>query len=483
MWSPLPRTTLAAALMALAACGDAGEPPARPNVVVVVVDTLRADRTGVYGYEGGTTPALDALAAEGVVFERATAGSSWTVPSMSMLFTGRYTTENVWRVPDGEVSFPERFREAGYRTAGVVSNRLLGFVERVARPGAPRRVYDSGFERGFDHYEVYDPGHPPGAGRVAANGWYADDVVGRGTGWVERTDVADAPYLLWLHMFDPHHPRRPQDPGAAAAFRGPTDDAAYAAWLEGLPEDARARVDREDFLWIVDELAAYDAEVAGVDAALARLFAWLDERGEREQTVVVLTSDHGEGLWQRPLPIGEKPQEHNEVPPLYADHGLTLFDDQVHVPLVLWGPGVGAPRRVATPVSLVDVAPTLFELADLAPPDGGERLSGLSLVGDLSGRSELYAFSSRGSSLTVDGRWRLHLPANHRVERFGLGPELFDLEADPGEVAPVDDAARRDALAARLASFRELFAPAAALSEEEAALRRELLDAMGYTGQ
>jgi arylsulfatase A-like enzyme len=265
------------------------------------------------------------------------------------------------------------------------------------------------------------------------------------------------------------------------------DPAGFEAWRAALPAAVQTEVDFEDYAWVLRETAAYDAEVAGVDAALGQLFDWLDARGEADDTVVVVTADHGEGLWQRPLPVGERAQPHNRVKQLYADHGIQLFDEQVHVPLVLLGPGLGEPRRVATPVSLVDVAPTLYELADLAPPEAGERLSGLSLLGDLDARSELYAFCSRGSSLTVGGRWRLQLPADHRAAEFGLEPELFDLKADPGEVAPVtgdpEADARRASLAERLRAFRELYAPAGALSEEEAALRRELLDAMGYTGQ
>ena len=474
MGKHLPRLVLGL-LALLPSCGG-GTEPARPNVVLVVVDTLRADHMSLYGHPRATTPHLERLAEQAWVFERASAGSSWTLPSMAMLFSGRYTPDNVWRVDPTWTPFPERFHEAGYRTGAVVTNVLLGAVERTGSDGSTV-TSASGFERGFDHYQVFEPPVPPPGMRLKQrpHGWHASEVVERGTGWVEATDTAGAPYLMWLHLFDPHHPRRPSRPDR---FEPEGLDR-----LAHLPPELLAGLTADDRAWIASELAFYDSEVAAVDEAMAELFAWLEERGELDETIVVLTSDHGEGLWQRPLPAGENPKDHNKVPALYSDHGIQLYDEQVRVPLVLWAPGLSAGRRVGDPVSLVDLVPTLYELADLAPPDGGEELSGLSLVGDLSGREELYAFCTRSSTVTVDGRWRLHLPAEYRLEKGWAVPELFDLEADPLELSPVDDPERVAAMSARLRDVSRLLAPSTALSPEEQAARRELLDAMGYTGQ
>ncbi|MDF1798532.1 MAG: sulfatase [Planctomycetota bacterium] len=481
----------AACLLALTAgCATGASEPGQPNVIVVVVDTLRADHMSLHGYARKTTPRIDARAQDAVVFDRASSGSSWTVPSMAMMFTGSYKTENVWRLDEADTSFVERFQESGYRTGAVVTNSLLGTVTRKAMGDAPELVYESGFERGFDSYEVFQApelvdGKKP---KQRPHGWYADEVFQRGAAWVEATDEPDtgdsaAPYLLYLHLYDPHHPRRPRHPDR---FPWKARQPGYEAFLGGLPAELEAAPSFEDYTFVLRQTALYDAEVAAVDVAMGQLFGWLEERGELDDTVVVLTADHGEGLWQRALPAGEKPAEYNKVPALYADHGVHLFDEQVHVPLVLWGPGVGEPRREPASVSLVDLAPTLYELADLAPPAGGADLSGLSLVGDpadLAARRTILAFCSRGASLTRDGRWRLHVPADYRVERFGDAPRLFDLREDPAEVRPLDDPAREAELAADLAALIELLGTTGELTDEEAALRRELLDAMGYTGQ
>lgn len=482
-------TSIQAAACLLALCVGCASEPEPPNVIVVVVDTLRADHMSLHGYGRETTPRIETRAKDAVVFERASSGSSWTVPSMAMMFTGSYKTENVWRLDEADTSFAERFQESGYRTGAVVTNSLLGTVTRKAMGDAPELVYESGFERGFDSYEVFQApelvdGKKP---KQRPHGWYADEVFERGADWVEATDdtgaEAAAPYLLYLHLYDPHHPRRPRHPDR---FPWKARQPGYEAFLAELPAGLEAAPTFEDYTFVLRQKALYDAEVAAVDVAMGQLFRWLEERGELDDTVVVLTADHGEGLWQRALPEGERAAEYNKVEALYADHGVHLFDEQVHVPLVLWGPGVGEPRRESASVSLVDLAPTLYELADLAPPAGGAGLSGMSLVGDsatLAARRTILAFCSRGVSLTRDGRWRLHVPADYRVEHFGDVPQLFDLQEDPGELRPLADPARETELAADLAALIELLGATGELTDEEAALRRELLDAMGYTGQ
>ena len=482
--SPRPLLSFAAAATlasGLSTCGGEAPAASRPDVVFVVVDTLRADHMSLYGYGLETTPLLDRRAQEGLVFDHALAGSSWTVPSMAMLFTGSYQVPAGRRLADDVTTFPESFQRAGYRTAGVVSNPILGRVTTPGFRGRESVTYDSGFERGFEHFDVFQ--HTAADGQAAygqTNGWYGEEVVRRGIEWVESEGTGDSgePYLLYLHLFDPHFPRVPQDPDRFAP-------GSYAEPFEAL--DPALAVGRESELaeledWARGELALYDAEVAHVDEALEGLFTWLDERGTLDETVVVLTSDHGEGLWQRPLPKGEQPKPYNRMGALYSDHGIQLYDEQVRVPLVIWSPLV-EPGRVEESVSLLDIVPSLHYLADLPAPPETDGPGGVSLFDDGVERSTIFSLISRGTSVTVDGRWRLHLPVEHRRERFGARTELYDLREDPAELRPLDDPELEADLLDRIRSMQALMESEPELSEEEAAARRALLDSLGYTDQ
>jgi arylsulfatase A-like enzyme len=442
-------------LLLLASLAGSGEPaaPERPNVVLVVVDALRVDHMSLHGYERPTTPKIDALAERAVVFDRALSGSSWTLPSMGMLWTGVYHSQSNRRIEGAAHTFPEAFARAGYRTGGIVSNPLFGKVSGK-KPGSDKKVhFDSGFERGFDLFDVHKEGSAKGKPAYSqTNGWLAEEVLARGTAWVESTDASEAPYLLYLHMFDPHFPRMPKDPERFAT--APTK-LRYGELVGRIPKSKRDPRMADAYPWVEDQLALYDCEVTHFDDTIGALFVWLEARGELENTVVVLTSDHG----------------------------VQLFDEQVHVPLLIWAPGRGEPRRVAETVSLLDVTPTLHDLADIAPAAEARPFSVLSLFEDLDTRSDVFAFCTRGSSLTTDGRWRLHVPAGYRVERDGVGPELYDLAADPHERQPLDDATRTAAMSERVEAAISLFSGVQELNEEEAELRQSLLDHLGYTDQ
>ena len=277
--------------------------PAGPNVLLITVDTLRADHVGAYGASGAETRAHDRLAAEGVLFENAIAPTPLTLPSHTSILTGlhppRHAVRNngIFRLDDLHETLAERFREAGYDTGAVV-----GAVVLDAR---------FGLGQGFDFYDftvssrrASETGYPERPAKEVS------DVALR---WLR---TSERPFFLWLHYYDPH-----------AAYLPP---AALARRFAGRP---------------------YDGEIAYVDQQVGRIFHALRSSGEWNRTVVVATADHGENLG-----------EHGE-----ATHGYTLYDAVLKVPLMVRGPGIPAARRVPEVVSLVDVAPTILAVAGLPP--------------------------------------------------------------------------------------------------------------------
>ena len=316
------RAIRAAAGLALAGCLAIGfafacrraPRPSEVNLIFVLVDTMRADALGRHD---GRTPFLDRLARDGTVFERAYAQASWTLPSISSLLAGRWPAESPgWSegtqgIPPGVASLAELLHGAGMRSAAFVSNPLL--------------KENSGFGRGFESYwasRVEDGVLTPAAVAVDhAIPWIAAHRKER--------------FFVLLHLMDPHDPycppaRRVGPPGAwpgnpDPAFTGavPMPDAATIASWKGL----------------------YAEEVSYLDAQLARLFASLDPE-VRARTAVVLTADHGEEFL-----------DHG-----FLKHAVTLFDEAVHVPLIVQMPGAPAGRRVSQVVRLVDVVPTLTDL-------------------------------------------------------------------------------------------------------------------------
>ncbi len=289
---------LAFAVLALAACsGDAAAPAARPNVLLVVVDTLRKDHLPVYGYaQRPTAPALAALAQEpgAQVIDGLVSSSSWTKPSMATLLTGLPPAEHgVMRLVgagaalhDAEV-LPAVLQRAGYATGCVMSNHLL-----TARTGA-------GFQAGFDFWD-----EAPAA--VKHEGSSSAQVGDSGLAWLQQ-QPADAPWFLLLHFFDPHavlvdHPQWDWfQPG-------------YGGWVQGADDVDRLRemqrrctpADREQLS------ALYDEEVRAVDEAFGRVLAALRQRPDWQDTVVIFTSDHGEELAERGM-IGHTQTLHTEL--------------------------------------------------------------------------------------------------------------------------------------------------------------------------
>jgi arylsulfatase A-like enzyme len=458
--APLAAAALGAGLASLGlGCARESGPP---NLLLVSLDTTRRDHTSVYGYERATTPNLEKLAAEGVRFAMAYAPSSTTGPTHATLFTSLHPiTHRV--VKNGRVLTPphetlaERLRAHGWVTAGVVSSYVLD-----AR---------FGYAQGFD---VWDDDFDPATATVRGEIWEgapvevfdrrADATTARAVAWLDGRSEGTAgpprdasrPFFLFAHYFDPHAPWVP--PADVARAFPPADGPG-----RGLPA-LRAR---------------YDAEIAFADRQLGVLLDALAERGLAENTIVAVTADHGEGLMQHGLLM----------------HGAQIYEEQVRVPLLLrWPARLPAGRVIEGAVSLIDLAPTLLELAGVKLPEDGA-LHGRSLVPVLEGRASLdpdapiFLFRQhyeRGfdSGVPVAGEqygvrlgdWKLI-----------LGPEegtrqLFDIARDPRERRDLaaEQPERAAELERRIADWRARYTRDETAPEAVSPEDVERLRALGY---
>jgi len=402
----------------------AGPAVDRPDVLLVTIDTLRADHVGCYGDASAVTPTLDALAARGVRFATAVAHVPLTGPSHACLLTGLTPLGHGFRdnggfaLPASVKTAAEDFRAAGYGTAAFVSGFPLD-----------RRF---GFDRGF---ETYDDHLPRGNDRRRTPyvERFADATTDAVLRWLGVPSAsAPAPVFLWVHYYDPHAPYEP--PGELAQrFRA----------------------------------APYDGEIAFVDAQLARLLRALDQRGTLGRTVVLVTADHGESLG-----------EHGE-----GTHGLFVYDATLRVPWIMAGPGLGAGRVPATVARGIDVLPTLLDYAGLAIP---RALDGRSLRAAAEGRemSDAPAYAETLYPEREFGWAGLHA---WRTSRFKLidapRPELYDLIADPKETMDRsrEQGASADELRRKLQAALSRPAPSAAAAAVDTDTA-ERLGALGYLG-
>ena len=392
--------------------------PAGTPIVLISIDTLRADHLPAYGYRGVETPAIDALRRDGVLFERAYSPVPLTFPAHASLLTGLLPNQHGVRDNTGYLFdaksvpyLPRDLHAAGYATAAAVSALVL--------------ARGTGLGEGFDVYE--DSFHWQAGtllGQVQRSG---GETLGAVRGWLHERGAA--PFFLFLHLYEPHSPYMPPAPYAAR----------YAK--------------------------PYDGEIAAADSVVGELVAELRTLGVYDRALVILLSDHGEGL-----------NDHGE-----QEHGILLYREALQIPLVLKLPGGhAAGATVETPVQLVDVAPTLRPLTGAA---ADPRQHGVSLLARIAGdetprpvySETLYPrihFGWGELQSVVDGEW--HFIA-------GPDPELYDLEADPGERANRRDATRpvvrrmQELLRAEPLAYR---APSTPASAEE----QQRLAALGYVG-
>jgi arylsulfatase A-like enzyme len=448
----------------LGACSNAG--PTRPHVILISIDTLRADHVGAYGYARPTTPAIDRLAAQSVRFDNAISPASWTLPAhMSLMTSLRPSVHGVDQDRALDLSattLAEVLAQAGYRTGAFISWVYLS------------EVY--GLQQGFDEFftlidrKQVDLASGAGAQRASQ---IADAVVD----WL--SGKRDRPNFLFVHFFDPHMDYDP--PAQYRTMFGATQssDGRYAAlkpYMLGLnanpPQLASER--------LAEITALYDAEIRATDDALDRILQALDRELGLDNCLIVLLSDHGEEFL-----------DHGSM----EGHGWTLYEEIVRVPLLLRLPGPSPTARVVqSPVSLLDLAPTICDLLEVAVPASFEGSSLRPLCeGKAERKSAPYAYSEHDRfnvhkrSLRGE-RYKLIFTADSGRNSAGVpivpGYELYDLHQDPQEQRNLYRAGEPQSEALRLLLEQLAKAPAAAPLQNPAAEltpeQLELLKSLGY---
>jgi arylsulfatase A-like enzyme len=393
----------------------------RLNVLLVTIDTLRADHLGAYGYERATSPRIDALASRGVLFEQAYTYWPKTRGSFVALLTGRLAAQSGYgkshpRLIDFNPTLASVLQDAGYDTTAVVDN--------------PNVAASLGYSKGFARYrETWEEAAL--ASEVDRSRAISRDAVS-----YLRAASADHPFLLWLHYVNPHAPYEPPAPFDAAfldaqAARGPVLQAVNG--FHGGVAREWAKAARTLGFYV----AQYDGEIAAVDAEVGHVLEALERSAVRDQTLVLLASDHGESLG-----------EHD----YFFDHGENLFDPSLRIPLVLAGPGIERGRRSSELASTLDIVPTLLDALKVSyPPD----LAGVSLLGAARGeplaRQRLPGQNDRNLLAAWDRRFKLVATPNESGSSYAL----YDRELDPGETRDVGPA-NADALREERREF-ELF--------------------------
>jgi arylsulfatase A-like enzyme/tetratricopeptide (TPR) repeat protein len=400
------------------------------NILLVTLDTTRANRLGCYGYADAETPALDALARDGVLFERCITPTAFTLPSHASIMTGRYPASHGVRIngdlalADAQTTLAERLSEAGYRTGAFIGAFVLDGRW--------------GLKQGFDHYDdnfELKPGEQLDLAGVQRPG---DKVVDAALAWLQQTDTR--PFFAWVHLYDPHTPYEP-------------------------PEPWRSRLN--------DSLShLYDGEIAFADSQVGRLLDWLASQGLDKKTIVIAVGDHGEGLGS-----------HGE-----AEHGYFVYEYAVHVPFIVRLP-VGGFRGIRVPaqVRTIDLVPTLLELIGAGTPSGIDGESLTPLLGHPSREGPRFAFSESMSPPMQYGwsaLYSIRTPAYKYIE--APKPELYDLRADPNEgenrIGRLPEVARE--LRAELEKIQEGMSAAKPETQEanidEETMRR--LASLGYIG-
>ena len=463
---------------------------APPNILLITIDTLRADHLSTYGYPRETSPHLTRLADEGVRFERAAVQWPKTGPSFASMMTATYPKDNgivrkvgtpvpgSYRVgipvPETMELLAEKLSELGYATYAVVANGAVSS--------------EFGFNQGFQHY---------------VESWRAPEVPGLDSTQAGRvTDLAidlmreqhvdggsPEPYFLWIHYLDPHFPYEP--PGEYRdRFQDDEyfDDEVRIKLHRDKETQQMVGIGRKQILDNRDELAfyvaRYDAEIAYTDAEIGRLLASFGELGLRDRTLTVVSSDHGESLG-----------DHH----YYFDHGRFIYQTCVQVPLIVHFPEHLPPRVDPEPVELIHLSPTLLEIAG-APLTDGTWNQGHSLLPRLlngPGDSDHLAFSEAGTAVRFrwqksvqDRRFKLILAPAGQASKWYPGKKvtLYDLQSDPDETrdASADHPDARERLSLELRKWLRSSKPKEGMEqrpeEEMDPETRRQLEALGYIG-
>lgn len=436
-----------------------------PNIVLISVDTARADHMSLYGYERNTTPFLEALAEESVVFDQAYTPMGITGPSHATLFTGLYpighgVVKNGLNLVGQHETLAEILKNGGYDTAAFIGSFVL----------------DSrfGFAQGFDHY---DDDILPEEGFVKLEEWEGievengfdrrgDIVMRKAAKWIRETRDPAKPFFTFIHLFDPHAPYLGQE-----------------QLLAEVDPDWRTRD------WINQSISLYDCEMRWVDELIRGLFVAYDQFEIADNTLTVITADHGEGL-----------MDHG-----YLMHGFGVYEEEVRIPMILHDPRAKTDgRRMKSPVTLNDLYPTLQAYANIDPVQAGVGLNlRTAITGNETIPEDRAVFLQRRHFDNVMGNAAppQYFPDNDAPPPVSLdgrefavrqwpwkyvfnpdtgGKTLYNLQRDPGEQNPHDDPAVRERLQEVIEIWLEEqtidLAIDAALSDED----REALEALGY---
>jgi arylsulfatase A-like enzyme len=410
-----------------AVSAGSGASPERPNVIVFLADTLRADGLGGYGNSYNTSPNIDAWAENAMVFDQCYSQSSWTKPSVASLFTGmlprvHQAAVSEWHLPDIDkvpvqlvrdqfVTLAEAFQAMGYITGMFAAN--------------PHVQQEFGFAQGFDKYQYMNT--QGAAGQIS-------DVME----WLISIENENKPFFAFIHEIDPHGPYTPT-PGRCQALFGRTCDELRAE----LNNDDRTILENYTLFYEkqfageagerppLDQLSErgvkslrmlYDAEVSYVDEQFHRLVRWLDRTGRGAKTMMTLFGDHGEGFGEHFTFL----------------HGNSLFDEEVHVPLIVRHPLMEKQIRVPSTVSLMDLYPTLVTLVGGTPPANLQAESLATDQGSVAIESDRPVFADLEHGTADIGKWSTTMvQGQYKVMVDAKQPErikVYDRVRDPGEV-------------------------------------------------
>jgi arylsulfatase A-like enzyme/Tfp pilus assembly protein PilF len=402
------------------------------NVLLITVDTLRADALGAYGNATVSTPLLDRLSAGGVRFSRALAQTVVTLPSHANILSGRYpfahgVRENSgFRFPDNVDTLATLLKAQGYRTGAFVSAFPLDVRFGLARGFD---VYDDRYGKGAERAAFREPERAGTATVAAAVSWIAGQSPSPQSTTASPQPQAPSPWFAWVHLYEPHFPYAPPEP--------------YATRYRTAP---------------------YLGEVSAADAALAPLVAPILEQGGNARTLVVVTGDHGESLG-----------DHGE-----QTHGLFAYESTLRVPLIVYQPRLFASRVVDDPVRHVDILPTVLDALGLAPPQGLDGASLLTAI-ETGGRTDTPSYFEALSASLNRGWAPLSGVARGPLKYIDLPiPELYDVAADPAEARNLAPSRPEDVrqLQTLLRQLRASDRGAARTSES--AETRKRLGSLGY---
>lgn len=394
---------------AILSCRGREEPSGRcrgANVLLLVMDTTRADHLGCYGYFRSTSPFIDQLSGRSYLFEDAYASIPITLPSHASMLTGRYPQQhgalsNRGRVDAGQVSLAEILRQAGYRTGAVVGTAVLQKGTNL----------EQGFEAYLENWGISDRVPPPKKDEAWEFKGLAEDANRMALDWLSRD--SEKPFFLMINYYDVHPPYVEID-----EFKDLFDP--YSPETEEYFRIHYDRIPQPQWKWKV--IAYTDRSIAYLDSELSKFFDRLEEEGWLEDTIVILTADHGEGL-----------RQHDD----YGSHGEQLFEGHIRIPLIVGLPGGGS-RRVRGLVETVDYAPTVLDLLGLPGlknPDGRSFVPLLENRGE--GKELVYAMNVPDDTADppVPPLFSVGNSREKIIHQVGGSTLFFQLEEDPDELS------------------------------------------------